>query len=201
MFGRGRIALAHVWSFLPPIRWVAVYAISFLQPLLIGWQSYVLNHLLSVSIDVDGLSVDLRLLGDEVHSSLSLLLLELEGDISDRTLLDSLHQVSDEAGNLVSKSLGGDDSNLLGNLLVQLEVQSELLVVLLNNVSGGSLNSLGSDSSHVSLAVEKFESNFMDVEEAEREVGITERLSELERFDSTVKQLYVMWFSMNQCGP
>ena len=172
-----------------------------LPPTRVLRSAVLLHHLLGVSIDIDGIDIDLRLLRNEVHASLALLLLELERNTSDRTLLDSLHEMSDISSNLVSQTLGGNNGDFFGDLLVQLEVQCELLVVLLNNVSGGSLNSLGSDSSHVSLAVEKFESNFMDVEEAEREVGITERLSELERFDSTVKQLYVMWFSMNQCGP
>ena len=42
---------------------------------------------------MDGGCLDGRHLGDEVHSSLSLLLLKLQGDSTDRTTLDSLHQV------------------------------------------------------------------------------------------------------------
>lgn len=111
---------------------------------------YVLHHVLdNVVIDVDLLDLELGLLRNEIHTAFSLSLLELEGDTSDGSLLDSLHQVSHETGNLVSESLGRNDGDFLRDLLVQLEVQSELLVVLLNDVSGRSLDSLCSNSSHV----------------------------------------------------
>ena len=110
---------------------------------------YILHHVLDGGvINEDLLNIELRLLGDEVHASLSLFLLELEGDVSDGTLLDSLHQVSNETSDLVSESLGRNDGNLLSNLLVELEVKGELLIVLLNDVSSRSLDSLSSDSSH-----------------------------------------------------
>jgi uncharacterized protein (DUF2336 family) len=98
---------------------------------------YILHHVLdSGVVNEDLLNIKFRFLWNEVHASLSLLLLELEGDVSDGTLLDSLHEMGDESSDLVSKALRGDDSNLLGDLLVQLEVESKLLVVLLDNVSG-----------------------------------------------------------------
>lgn len=110
---------------------------------------YVLHHFLDdVIVNIDLLDIELRFLWHVVHSSLSLSLLELERDVANRSLLDSLHKMGDETGDLVSESLGRDDSNLFGDLLVELEVQSELLVVLLNDVSRGSLNCLGSDASH-----------------------------------------------------
>lgn len=111
---------------------------------------YVLHHVLDdVVIDIDLLNVEFRLLGDKVHTALSLGFLELEGNTADRSLLNSLHQVGNETSDLVSESLGRDDGHFLGDLLVQLEVQSQLLVVLLNDVSGRSLDSLCSNSSHV----------------------------------------------------
>lgn len=110
---------------------------------------YVLHHVLNdVIVNEDLLNLELRLLWNEVHTALSLGLLELEGDTSDGSLLNSLHQVSNETSDLVSESLGRNDGNLLGDLLVQLEVQSELLVVLLNDVSSRSLDSLSSNASH-----------------------------------------------------
>ncbi len=57
--------------------------------------------------------------------------------------------MSDIATNLVSESLTSDDRNILSDLLVQLEVHGELRVVSLDDVSGRSLDSLGSNSSHL----------------------------------------------------
>ena len=93
--------------------------------------------------------VDLGLLWNEIHLSFSLLFLELERDASDWTLLNSLHQVCGETSNLVSHSLGLDDSDIIDDSLVVVEILGQLGVVLLDDSSGGSLCSLGSDSSHI----------------------------------------------------
>lgn len=61
---------------------------------------------------------------------LSLLLLELEGDTSDGTLLNALHEVSGETGDLVPQALRGDDGDLIADPLVGVEVESEAGVVL-----------------------------------------------------------------------
>jgi len=116
---------------------------------LIGWMSNILHHILGGGVDGDLLNIDLGLLRNILHASLALSLLKLQRDTTNGSLLDSLHEMSDETGDLVSESLGGDDGNLLRDLLVQLEVHSQLRVVLLDNVSSGSLDSLGSDSSHL----------------------------------------------------
>ena len=50
------------------------------------------------------------------------LFLELEGDASDGSLLDSLHQVGGEAGDLVSKSLCLDLTDVIDDSLVHMEV-------------------------------------------------------------------------------
>ncbi len=124
---------------------------------------YILHHVLDSGItDEDLLNVEFRFLWDEIHASFSLLLLELQGDVSNRTLLDSLHEMSDESSDLVSKALGRDDCDLLADLLVQLEVKSELLVVLLDNVSGRSLNGLCSNSSHLEITEIAYRSGKFD---------------------------------------
>lgn len=87
-----------------------------------------------------------RDLGNVLVLTLTLLLLELEGDTADGSTLDTLHQVGGETGNLVSESLGGDDSDLIGNTLVGLEVESETGVVLLDESTRSSLDGLGSNS-------------------------------------------------------
>lgn len=78
--------------------------------------------------------------------SLTLLLLKLERDTSNWTLLNSLHQVGGVTGNLVSESLRWDLSNLSGQSLVSLEIESELWVVTLNQNLGGSLDGFSSNT-------------------------------------------------------
>merc|ERR1711990_426798 len=109
-----------------------------------------LDHVLEdlVLLDLDLLDLDLGLVWDEVHLTLSFLLLKSERDASDWTLLDALHEMGGETGNLVSKSLGLDHCNVVDDSLIYMEVAGQLAVVLLNKCSGGSLNSLGSNSAH-----------------------------------------------------
>jgi hypothetical protein len=76
----------------------------------------------------------------------SYLLLNLEGNTSDGTILDSLHKVGGETSNLVSDSLGWHNTDLAQDLLVDVEIVSELEVVLLNELLSGSLHGLSSDS-------------------------------------------------------
>ena len=63
--------------------------------------------------------------GDEVHAALALLLLELERDAAHGATLDALHEVRGETGDLVAKTLEGDDGDILGDALVRREVESE----------------------------------------------------------------------------
>ena len=111
-------------------------------------ETKVLDHLLENGVsDLDVLNLDLGSIRDEIHLALTLLFLKTERDTTDGTLLDSLHQVSGKTSNLVSESLGLNDSNVINDTLVGMEVNGELTVVLLNDGSGGSLNSLYSNSS------------------------------------------------------
>ena len=52
-----------------------------------------LEHLVGLSIHKDLLLLKGRVLGDEIKTTLSLLLLKLQGDATHRTSLDSLHEV------------------------------------------------------------------------------------------------------------
>ena len=56
-----------------------------------------------------------------------------------------------EARDLVAQALGRDGGHLLSDLLVHLEVQSELAVVLLHDDTRGLLHGLGADTAHLSL--------------------------------------------------
>lgn len=110
-------------------------------------------------------------LGDVLVLALTLLLLELEGDTADGTLLNTLHQVGGVTGNLstgsqlddsqeqcssragkrthlVAEALGSNNGDLIADTLVGLEVQGELGVVPLNDDLGGLLDSLGANATH-----------------------------------------------------
>lgn len=50
--------------------------------------------------------------------------------------------------NLVAQALGGNDSDLITDTLVGLEVESELGVVPLNDDLGGLLDGLGTNATH-----------------------------------------------------
>lgn len=84
------------------------------------------------------------LLGNEVHATLALLLLELQRHTANGTTLNTLHQVlleqegpfnqikfvkinaySDVAGDFVADALRGQNGNFLGDLLVRIEVECE----------------------------------------------------------------------------
>ena len=95
---------------------------------------------------LDVLDLDLRSLGDEIHLSLTLLFLESEGDTTDGSGLDSLHEMGGETGDLVSESLGLNDGAVIDDSFVGVEVVGELTVVLLDDSSGGSLDSLSSNA-------------------------------------------------------
>lgn len=58
------------------------------------------------------------------------------------------------AAHLVAKALGRDDSNLIANALVGLEIKSELWVVSLNDALGGFLDGL--PRSNAVLSVSQF---------------------------------------------
>ena len=110
-----------------------------------------LEEILCIGIDLQDsalrvLVVEGRDFGDVLILALSLLFLELERDTADRTTLDTLHQMGGETSNLVTKTLGGDDGNLGGDLLVGLEVQGKTRVVLLDEDLGGTLDSLGTNT-------------------------------------------------------
>lgn len=140
----------------------------------------VLEEVLGLGVDVEltvvGVlgEVQSRDLGNVLVLALSLLLLELEGDTTDGTALDTLHQVGGVAGcrensmliivpsvprsaaaiqvgvltNLVAEALGSNDGDLIADTLVGLEVQGELGVVSLNDDLGGLLDSLGTNATH-----------------------------------------------------
>ena len=73
-------------------------------------------------VGLDLVNLNFGLIGDEVHLSLTLFLLESEGDTSDGANLDSLHEMGGETGDFVSESLGLDNSDVIDDSLVGVEV-------------------------------------------------------------------------------
>lgn len=106
------------------------------------------EQVLGLSIDGDALSEILHdgVIRDDVLTALALLLLKLEGDSTDGTLRNTLHQMGGETGDLVAKTLRGDKGNLGDDLLVGGEVNSQLGVVLLDDDASGLLNGLSSNA-------------------------------------------------------
>lgn len=104
---------------------------------------------------VEGLLVDLDVVGgdggdvrNEVHAALALLLLELEGDAANRALLDPLHEMGGETGDLIAEPLGGNDGHLHQELLVSVKVQGHARVVPLYHLPRRLLHSLCADTAH-----------------------------------------------------
>jgi len=73
--------------------------------------------------------------------------LNSQGDSSDGTLLNSLHQVGGETSNLISHSLGRKDSDVAQDLLVEMEIIAQLVVIFFNQDLSSLLDSLCSNSS------------------------------------------------------
>lgn len=106
------------------------------------WYLKSLEHLLGVLINLNLGQVERRLVRDSVHLPLALLLLQLERNATDRAAGNALHQVleggekkarhfsySAEPSDLVTELLGGDDRDLLGDLLVGVEVSAQARIV------------------------------------------------------------------------
>ena len=75
--------------------------------------------------------------------------LKLEGDATDRTLLDAHHEMGHVARNLVAHPLRRDERNLSADALVDVEVEGQARVVLLNDRTRCLLNCLGANAAHL----------------------------------------------------
>lgn len=106
---------------------------------------------LAVYFNLFGHGLEDGVLRDVVITSLTFFLLQDKRDTTDGTTSDSLHQVGHKSGNLVSESLGRDDSDLTTDLLIGVEVEGQLRVVPLNDKTCGFFDSLGSNATLCSL--------------------------------------------------
>jgi hypothetical protein len=65
----------------------------------------------------------------------------------------TLHQMRRKSRNLVSHALGRNNRDLLADLLVDLEIQSQLGVETLHNNAGALLHGFGSDATHLGFVL------------------------------------------------
>ena len=110
-----------------------------------------LEHVLGLGVDLQDVQLEGRHVWNVIVSSLSLFLLQLDRNASNRGPLQPLHEVGDEASNLVPRGLVRDESHFFDDPLVDVEVQGQLGVVLLDDDPGGLLDSLGADAAHPGL--------------------------------------------------
>ena len=109
----------------------------------------LLEHVSSVSINLNGVLLDERDVRDIVELLLTLLLLELERDAAHGAALDAAHEVGEVSGNLVAHALGWHNGALVDNTLVDVEVKGEAVVILLNNLARSALDGFGANASHL----------------------------------------------------
>lgn len=119
-----------------------------------GIETKALEQILRLAVDVQLAAfgvlgeVESGHLGDVLILPLTLLFLQLEGDTTDRTALDTFHQMGRVTSNLVPQSLGGDQRDLIADPLVDLEVEGELWVISLDDYLGTLLHGLGTNATH-----------------------------------------------------
>jgi len=124
-----------------------------------GCKVHHLQHLLGLGINLDNILFKSRDVWNVVVPSLPLFLLQLDGDSPNGAALKTLHQMGDESSDLVPQRLGGNESNLLDDPLVDIEVKGELGVVLLDDESRSLLNRLGPDTAHFRVSCRSESSN------------------------------------------
>ena len=110
-------------------------------------QTQLLEHIIRVLVNDNLVNVKNGDLRNEVHSSLTLLFLQLQGDSSNGTSLNSLHEMRNETGNLVAHTFGRDHSDLITDSLVGPKVESKFSVVLLYDLSTVVFYRFGSNAS------------------------------------------------------
>jgi len=110
--------------------------------------THSLKHGASLRVDLNSLDGNLRHLGNVVITTLTLLLLKLEGNATDRALLDTLHEMGNETSDLVAHGLGRNECNLSADTLVGVEIESKTRIVLLDDGTCSLLDGLYTNTTH-----------------------------------------------------
>lgn len=82
-----------------------------------------------------------RNFGHVIVFAFALLFLQLEGNSTDGSTTDALHQMSYEAGDFIAQALRLNRGNLVACSLVSLEIEVEAGVILFNNVASSLFDS------------------------------------------------------------
>lgn len=101
-----------------------------------------------------------KYLGHIVVTSFTFFLLQLDRDATDRTGLDTLHQMGNETGNLISQTFARDDGDFLADAFVGVKVERQTWVVLFDNHPRRLLDGLGTHttlSRSIMLLVNNFD--------------------------------------------
>jgi hypothetical protein len=106
----------------------------------------MISAYLSFRINFDSRGIQSREFRNVIITTFTFFFLQLEGNTTDRTARDTLHQVGGETSNLVTETLGLNDGDLVKDLLVDLEVESKTRIVLFNDYTRSLLDSLGSNA-------------------------------------------------------
>lgn len=112
-------------------------------------EAKALDHLLCVRVDLKRSHrwVKRRHLGHVLVLTLTLLLLELERDATNRAALDTPHKMGRETSDLVAKALRRHNGHLVDHLLVGVEVHRvKARVVLFDEDTSSALGSLRADA-------------------------------------------------------
>jgi len=113
---------------------------------------HTLEHALSDGVNLDTISdllVHPRNFGDEVETLFTFFFLHLEGDATDGTASETLHDVGGVTGDLVLELLGDTEGDVKDDTLVVVVVAAEAGEVVFNDLAGGTLGGLGTDLTHV----------------------------------------------------
>jgi len=106
------------------------------------------QHVLGLNINFNSVDIQDGGLWDVVVSSLTLFLLQFDGNTSYSLVLKTFHQMGDETSDLVSEGFAGDDGNFLADTFVDMEIQRQSSVVFLDDKLGSFLNGLCTNSTH-----------------------------------------------------
>lgn len=104
-------------------------------------------------------------LRNKVQASFSLLFLQLQRNSTNRSTLNSLHQMGNKTSNFISHSLWWDDSDFTNKSLVNMEIKSQTRIIFLNDNSWWFLDSFCSDTLQPNIEM----SQIMDQKIEERE--------------------------------
>src|SRR4051812_4001891 len=101
---------------------------------------------LCVGINLNIANIKSRHFGDVIVLAFALLFLQLERDATNGAALNTPHQMRGETGNLIAKTFGGNNGNLIGDLLVGVKVERETGIVFFDQDARGLLDGLCTDT-------------------------------------------------------